>query len=117
MFPRVLCIANNQIRAIPRRILLGNLRLSASSGFLCVPCVEVLTLAVDYAFGFLRVFAPPRWMFLFGCGSAALCLMLFEDGSEETITGVNAGNRAQEVAADQLIDVFPGQFTGLLQAQ
>ena len=65
------------IKFVPSReeFCFGNLRLSASSGFLCVLCVEVLTLAVDSAFGFLRVFAPPRWMFLFwGCGSAALWL-------------------------------------------
>jgi hypothetical protein len=37
--------------------------------------------------------------------------MLFEDRGEETIAGMNAGKGAQEVAADELIDVLPDQLS------
>ena len=47
--------------------------------------------------------------------SCPLWLMPFEDSGEEAITRMNAGNRAQKVAANQIVYVLPDQFAGLLQ--
>jgi len=49
--------------------------------------------------------------------SCPLWLMFFEDGGEETIAGMNAGNRPQKVAANQIVDVLPHEFAGLLQTE
>jgi hypothetical protein len=69
-----LCIANNQIRVIPRRILFGKSSALRVLCVLCVLCVEVLTLTVDSALGFLRASVVGV---CFGCGSAALWLSFF----------------------------------------
>ncbi len=49
--------------------------------------------------------------------SCPLWLVLFEDSSEKSITGMNAGNRPQKVAANQIVNVRPDQFSGLLQTE
>jgi hypothetical protein len=50
-----------------------------------------------------------------GSTSRPLRFISFEDRGEKSIAGMNAGNGAQEVAADQSIDILPDQLSGLLQ--
>jgi hypothetical protein len=67
VFLRVLCIANNQIRAMPRRIFARYLRLYGSSKLLCVFRVEVLTLTVDSCFWVFSMSPRLRRRFVSRC--------------------------------------------------